>query len=121
MRQFLQEAGLREVVTQPTTLFGDNVQANRLCREHFVSTGNQYIYLPYHLSREAYKLGLIEVKWVGSKYNMADAFTKALTSQQLNGTRGMLPYILGYSQPTAFKAMLEATLDQDALVAFKRG
>ena len=52
LRQFLQEAELGEYVREPTVLYGDNVQANRLCREHFVTTGNQYIYLPYHFARE---------------------------------------------------------------------
>ena len=53
-------------VRSPTVglLYGDNIQANKLCREQFVTTGNQYIYLPYHFAREAQQLGIIDVKWV---------------------------------------------------------
>ena len=67
----------------------------------FVSTGNQYIYRPYHFNREATKLGLIDVKWVKTDYNLADIFTKALPGQKLNhAEHGMLKYLLGYADVT---------------------
>ena len=121
LRQLLQEADLPEAVDAPTMLFGDNVQANKLCREHFVSSGNQYISLPYHLSREAYKMGLIDVIWVASKHNLADVMTKALTNQQLNGSEGLLKYLLGYASTEEFKERLQTTLDFAATKQFKRG
>ena len=119
LRQFLQEAELGEYVSEPTLVYGDNVQANKLCREHFVTTGNQYIYLPYHFSREAYQIGMIDVKWVKSKHNLADAMTKPLSSQQLNGEQGMLKYLLGYAHLDEFRIRLEEMLDGDAIRAFR--
>ena len=118
LRQFLHEAGFEDEVKEPTILFGENVQANKLSREHFVSTGNMYIYLPYHFVREASRMQLIEVKWVQGAFNMADAFTKALTAQQM---KNILAYILGYASAEEYKQRMDATLDQAAMKAFKRG
>ena len=66
-------------------------------------------------------MGLIEVLWVASRHNMADAMTKALTNQQLNGPEGLLPYLLGYASAEDYRARLMAILDQAATKAFKRG
>ena len=68
-------------------------------------------------------MGLIEVLWVASRHNMADAMTKALTNQQLNGPEGLLAYnvMLGYAKTEGYRKRLEATLDQAATKAFKRG
>ena len=45
LRQLLADLGVTpEIAESPTVVFGDNTQANRLCLEHFVSPGNQYIY-----------------------------------------------------------------------------
>lgn len=116
LRQLLQECGFGEYVKEPTTLFGDNICANRLCKEHFVSTGNQYIYIPYHFNREARDLGLIEVLWVKSAMNLADIFTKHLSNQQLNNNEGgLLKYLLGYADVSDFKQMLEKAIDIDAM------
>ena len=120
MRQLIDDMGLGDVIKMPTILFGDNVCANNLSREHFVSTGNQYIYRPYHFNREATKLGLIDVKWVKTDYNLADIFTKALPGQKLNhAEHGMLKYLLGYADVTDFRTMLETLLDQDAMKMMK--
>ena len=48
LRQFFNEIGLTSLTDQPTLVYGDNEAANKLTRDDFVSTGNQYIYLPYH-------------------------------------------------------------------------
>ena len=84
-----------------------------------MTTGNQYIYLPYHFSREAYQIGMIDVKWVKSKHNLADAMTKPLSSQQLNGEQGMLKYLLGYAHLDEYRVRLEEMLDGDAIRAFR--
>jgi hypothetical protein len=42
-------------------LSGDNIQAHRLCKEHFVTTGNQHIYQPYHFNREAIEMGVVAI------------------------------------------------------------
>ena len=119
MRQLLEDMEV-DIVKKPTILFGDNVCANNLSREHFVSLGNQYIYRPYHFNREATRLGLIDVKWVKTDYNIADIFTKALAGQKLNHSEhGMLKYLLGYADVNQFKELLESILDQDAIKMMK--
>ena len=96
-------------------MFGDNVNANKLCKEHFVSTGNQYIYSTYHLSREARDLGFVDVKWVKSEMNISDLFTKALSHQKLNNEDvGLLKYLLGYADMNQYRIFLESILDIDA-------
>ena len=75
-------------------LLGDNTQANRLCKEHFVSTGNQYIYLPYHFNKEAVELGIVDVRWLHTKLNAADLLTKPVPRQVLQALIGGLT---GYS------------------------
>ena len=46
LRQLLGEIGQQSMIEAPTVVYGDNIQANRLCKEHFVTTGNQHIYMP---------------------------------------------------------------------------
>jgi hypothetical protein len=120
MRQLLIECGFGDCVREATTLFGDNVAANNLSHEHFVTTGNQYIYIPYHFNREATKMGYVDVQWVKSAMNLADAFTKALSNQQLNNEKeGVLKYITGYADVNQFKQMLETILDIDSMRMMK--
>ena len=93
---------------------------NYLSEEHFVSTGNQYIYITYHFNREATRLGLVQVKWVKSAMNLSDALTKALSNQQLNhAEQGMLKYITGYANVEDFKSMLETIMDIDCMRKLK--
>ena len=53
MRQLLGKIGCSVVIRDPFNVYGDNVQANILCKIHFVSTGNQHISMPYHWNRRA--------------------------------------------------------------------
>ena len=120
LRELLSECGFNDCIKKPTICFGDNVQANNLCSEHFISTGNQYIYKNYHFNKEARELGIIEVKWIKTNMNLADIFTKALTNQQLNSEQhGLLKYLLGYADINKFKELLEAALDLDAMKAMR--
>ena len=48
LRQLMEEMDWDEYISAPTVVFGDNVCANRLCKNHFVSTRNQHNYTPYH-------------------------------------------------------------------------
>ena len=45
----------------PNIFVGDNDAANNLCAEDFISTGNKYIYTPYHWIKELVKGKFIEV------------------------------------------------------------
>ena len=49
IRQLLGELHMDDVIEKPTVVYGDNKQANNLCKEDFISTGNQYIYQSYQV------------------------------------------------------------------------
>ena len=83
---------------------GDNVQANRLCKEHFISPGNQYIATQYHFNKEKVQSGDVDIFWIATKYNLADIFTKALSKQVLDQ---LLNYLLGFAGDC--KVLFEAT------------
>ena len=68
-----------ELTNQPTLVYGDNEAANKLTRDDFVSSGNQYMYLPYHYMKECVRNGIVDVQWVGTKLNFADIFTKSVS------------------------------------------
>jgi hypothetical protein len=43
-----------------------------------VTSGNQYVYLPYHYNKEVQELGLSIVHYVRTKDNISDLLTKAV-------------------------------------------
>lgn len=79
LRQLLEELEMHDMIAVPTRVYGDNKQANSLCKEDFVSTGNQYIYLSYHFNKEVVELGFVDVRFVRTKSNFADVFTKPVS------------------------------------------
>jgi len=93
LRQLLQELGFNELVREPTVVYGDNNQANNLCYEDIVTTGNQYIYLPYHWNKEVVELGYVEVRDIKTSLNLADLFTKPVGAQKI---RDLASPMLGY-------------------------
>ena len=80
IRQLLQEIGMLSMLEEPTVVLADNKPANILSKEDnvIVTTGNQYIYLPYHYNKEVQELGFIKVVYVKSAMNISDLFTKAV-------------------------------------------
>jgi hypothetical protein len=106
LRQLLIEIGQGDLVSTPTDVYADNIQANRLCKEHFVTSGNQHIYLPYHWNRECVKAGLVCIKWINTKYNIADIMTKAIPADVMLALGALLS---GYGDLKAFIKMLEAS------------
>ena len=93
MRNILNEVGMAEAVLNPTVLFGDNNAANRLTEEMFVSTGMQYIYMPYHHIKEGSMLGEVKIIRKKSQANLADLFTKNVTSDVI---KSLLNQMTGY-------------------------
>ena len=93
MRNICNEMGHGEAVAKPTVLFGDNNAANRLTEEMFVSTGMQYIYMPYHHIKEGTQLGEILVLRKPSKSNLADLFTKNVSIGEI---KALLNQLTGY-------------------------
>jgi hypothetical protein len=111
LRQLMEEMGWNEYITSPTVVFGDNICANRLCKEHFVSTRNQHIYTPYHWVHEAVVNGFAEIKWCKTEFNLADLFTKSVPRQVIIK---LVNILTGYGDLTKLQQILEANLDQDA-------
>ena len=108
LRQLLEELNIcAEVLAHPTLVLGDNTQANRLCREHFISTSNQYIYLPYHYNKEAEEQHLVAVKWLRSQLNISDLFTKPVSRQVFQALIGALT---GYAAAEYLEQLLREVL-----------
>ena len=117
LRQLLSDIELGHLIKSPTVVDGDNVQANKLCKEHFISPGNQYIAQQYHFNKEKVQSGDVSVHWIRSKHNIADIFTKSLDAQTV---QRLLPYLLGYH--SGFGNLIESiepimiqTADQEQL------
>ena len=92
LRQLLGELGMRHMIREPTVVYGDNYSALNLSVEDFVSTGNQYVYLPYHYNKELSKLGYVRFVKKASKCNLSDLFTKSVTKKVIDD---LLPYLYG--------------------------
>jgi len=82
----------------PIELYGDNVQANRLCTENIITPGNQYIAQYYHFNKEKVGEGLMILIWVDTTLNIADIYTKPLTRPQCEA---LMPNLLGYGEGMA--------------------
>ena len=88
LRQLLGEIGRADMIQEPTIVYGDNIQANRLCKEHFITSGNQHIFMPYHWNREVIDAKMAVVHWVQTQYNISDLMSKSVNcavSKQLDG------------------------------------
>ena len=93
LRQLLAEVHMDDLIMEPTIIFGDNDTANKLVKEDFISTGNQYIYLPYHFIKEIDALGICDVQAKRTAFNLADIFTKPVDVGVVNR---LFAKLLGY-------------------------
>ena len=66
-----------------------------MCYEDFLSSGNQYICLPYHFCKEVANNGYVQFKEKRTKYNISDIFTKPTN---VATTKLLTPYVTGYTQ-----------------------
>ena len=89
----MDEIGLGSLITQPTTVYADNKQANNLCSEDLVTAGNMYFRTGYHYNKEAVRDGYCKIQYVHTSWNLSDTLTKALGSVKINHFR---PYINGW-------------------------
>ena len=92
MRQLLDEMGLSFINEKPAILLADNKPANILSKEDIITSGNQYIYLPYHFNKEVQEMGFSEVAYVPTLKNISDLFTKAVDSGTI---RRLVPALKG--------------------------
>jgi len=93
MRQLMQEIGMGFRVKEPTIVYGDNEAANKLTKEDFISTGNKYIYQPYHWIKELERIHEIDVRYKRTDLNLADVFTKPVSRQTVANP---VPKLTGY-------------------------
>jgi hypothetical protein len=106
LRQLLEEIGRHDMITEPTIVYGDNIQANRLCKEHFVSTGNQHIFMPYHWNREVVRARMAAIHWVQTVYNISDMMSKNVATGVLKQLDGLLH---GYNDIAGLIKQLESS------------
>lgn len=94
LRQLLSELGVDDVCQVPTIIFGDNATANELTAEDFVSSGNQSILTCYHAIKEGVNLGICTVKFKKPQLNLADLFTKNVSSGVISKLASRLQLLL---------------------------
>ena len=85
LRQFMDEIGLGSIVSKPTVVYADNkqanTQANNLCHEDLVTSGNMYFRTSYHYNKdnkEEVEDGTVAVRYTHTSTNYSDATTKSL-------------------------------------------
>ena len=112
LRQLLMEMSLESLVSDPTLLLADNRPANTLSVEDIVTSGNQYIYLPYHYNKEVQEMKFSEVAYVKSLDNISDLTTKCVDSATL---KVLWPAITGQDHTLIKKLMQENQRSKVAL------
>jgi len=93
LRQLLYELDLHELLDHATLVYGDNKQANTLCKEDVVTAGNMYIYLSYHWNKEVEENGFADVRNVRTALNIADLFTKPVPGHKI---KDLMNKLIGY-------------------------
>ena len=83
VRQLMSEIGLSSYISRPTKVYADNMQANNLCKEDMVTAGNMYFRTGYHYNKEAVRDGFVDVEYIHTSHNIADATTKGLGSTKI--------------------------------------
>ena len=93
LRQLLYELDFHELLDHATLVYGDNKQANTLCKEDVVTAGNMYIYLSYHWNKEVEENGFADVRNVRTALNIADLFTKPVPGHKI---KDLMNKLIGY-------------------------
>ena len=91
LRQLWAELSLP--ILLPTPVYGDDIQANKLCMEHFISTGNQYSLTQYHFNKEKVADGTMTIIWLQTVDMLADIYTKAVDAPT---SKRLTPFITGF-------------------------
>ena len=97
VQSLLQELGLSQ--PQPPILWCDNIGATYLSANPVFHARTKHIEVDYHFVRERVAQKLLQIKFVSSKDQLADIFTKPLPLHSLEGCRRNLNIlsVLGHS------------------------
>jgi hypothetical protein len=90
MRQLFIEMGLGELVTQPTIMLGDNKQAGRWSRTDMQTNGNRFIERQYYKVNEFIENGHLETRYINTKLNPSDMFTKDVSKEVVDKLAPMM-------------------------------
>ena len=93
MRQLFEEMGLMDLIAKPFVLLADNKPTNMLSKDDIISSGNQYIFLPYHFNKEVREMGFSAVSYVKSADNISDLMTKAVDAHTV---KELVPALTGH-------------------------
>jgi hypothetical protein len=93
VRDLLTELRLESMAEKPTPIYGDNRAANLQAHEDIVTSGNMFIQLPYHYTKQEIQEGNIEIVDIYSEDNISDLTTKAYSRQVADK---LVPQMTGY-------------------------
>ena len=79
LRQLLKD--IERPCVSPTVLYIDNQSAIQIVKNPAFHKRTKHIDVQYHFVREKYECGVITVKYIDTKAQLADIFTKALTRE----------------------------------------
>ena len=104
LRQLMLECGLGYIISEPTVVLADNKQANKLCAEDMITSGNMYFRTGYHYNKEAVNTGYVDNPvYLHTSLNVSDCLTKSLGpgkikefDSQLSGVAPLHPGIVGH-------------------------
>ncbi|CAH9121509.1 unnamed protein product [Cuscuta epithymum] len=88
IRSLLLDMGIR--ISSPVQLFCDNVSASYLAVNPIQHDRSKHIKIDYHFVRERVAHGDLVVKYTPTQYQLADIFTKNLSSQRFEFLRSNL-------------------------------
>jgi hypothetical protein len=83
LRNLLKEMGDMDEDAPASILLGDNRQADKWGQEDIITDGNRFIGREYMKVRDWVRDGQIEPRWIGTKSNLSDIFTKDVPAQIL--------------------------------------
>ena len=88
IRSLLDGIGFKQI--EPTTINCDNNSAINLSEDPSLHPHVKHIDIKYHFIRERVQLNEINVSYINTKDNIADAFTKALAAPTFERLRGFM-------------------------------
>ena len=71
-------------------MLGDNKQAGRWARTEMITNGNRFIERQYHKVREFILQGHLEARYINTKLNVSDVFTKDVSREVIETLGPML-------------------------------